>query len=308
MQKIVPSLWFDKEAKETAQFYVETFGDYLDSKSFVSKINNINTLHNTPSGDTEIIDFQIWGYSFNAFSAGPMFKLNPSISFMVNFDPSQNKQAKKQLDQIWEKLAADGEVLMPLGKYDFSKHYGWVQDKFGLSWQLIYTDPDGEPRPLIIPSLLFVGEICGQAEEATNFYIDVFKQSARGIMAKYPPGMELDQEGMIMFTDFKLLNQWFVAMDSAQDHKFAFNEAISFIINCKTQAEIDYYWDKLSAVPESEQCGWLKDKYGLSWQMVPTILDELLATTSSAQKERFTQAFLKMKKLNIAKLKKLAGQ
>jgi predicted 3-demethylubiquinone-9 3-methyltransferase (glyoxalase superfamily) len=163
MQKIIPHLWFDKEAKEAAEFYTSLFPD--------SKITNVTTLHDTPSGDCDIVSFTLWGYSFMAISAGPLFKFNPSISFMVNFDPSQDKDAKTRIDAVWAKLLEGGKVLMPLDKYPFSERYGWVQDKYGLSWQLILTNPEGEERPLIIPSLLFVGEVCGKAEEASDFYL-----------------------------------------------------------------------------------------------------------------------------------------
>ena len=106
-----------------------------------------------------------------------------------------------------------------------------------------------------------------------------------------------------MFTDFQLAGQWFTAMDSAHKHDFAFNEAISFMVPCDTQAQIDYYWEKLSAVPEAEQCGWLKDKYGVSWQIASTAMDEMMGKGTHEQIDRVTQAFLPMKKFDIAKLK-----
>jgi predicted 3-demethylubiquinone-9 3-methyltransferase (glyoxalase superfamily) len=175
---------------------------------------------------------------------------------------------------------------MPLDTYPFSERYGWVQDKYGLSWQLILTNPAGEERPLIIPSLMFVGNVCGKAEEASNFYCSVFKHARRGAIARYPAGMEPDQEGTVMFTDFQLEGQWFAAMDSAHKHDFTFNEALSFMVHCDNQEEIDYYWGALSAVPEAEQCGWLKDKYGVSWQIVPRALDALLGSSNQEQRAR----------------------
>jgi len=192
---------------------------------------------------------------------------------------------------------------MPLDKYPFSEHYGWIHDKYGLSWQLILTNPDGEERPFIVPSLLFVGDVCGKAEEASNFYLSVFKNTKRGITACYPKGMEPDKEGTLMFTDFMIENHWFAAMDSAREHNFAFNEAISLIIPCETQDKIYYFWEKLSAVPQAEQCGWLKDKYGLSWQITPAIMDEMMSRGTKEQIARLTQVFLPMKKFDIAKLK-----
>lgn len=295
MQKIVPHLWFDKEAKEAANFYTSLFPD--------SEITNTSTITDTPSGDTDIVSFKLWGYSFMAISAGPLFKPNPSISFMVNFDPSLDKDAENRIDKIWEKLSDGGQVLMPLDKYPFSERYGWIQDRYGISWQLILTDPKGEKRPFIIPSLLFVTDTCEAAEEATDFYLSVFKNSKRGQIARYPAGVEGGKEGSIMFTDFTLEDQWFTAMDGSSDmHKFAFNEAVSLMVYCKDQKEIDYYWENLSAVPESEQCGWLKDKYGVSWQIVPVAMDEMMANGTSEQVQRVTQAFLKMKKFDLEKL------
>jgi len=149
MQRITPHLWFDKEAKEAAEFYVSVFPK--------SKIKNTKTLHNTPSGTVDVVVFELMGQEFQAISAGPLFK---------------------------------------------------------------------------------------------------------------------------------------------------FNEAISFMVNCDTQEEIDYYWEKLSAVPEAEQCGWLKDKYGLSWQIVPTAMGEMMTKGAPEQIGRVTEAFLKMKKFDIAALER----
>ena len=149
MKTITPHLWFDKEAKEAAEFYVSIFPN--------SKIISAQTIHNTPSGDSEIVSFELFGQPFMAISAGPFFK---------------------------------------------------------------------------------------------------------------------------------------------------FNESISFIVPCENQKEIDFFWEKLSAVPQAEQCGWLKDKYGVSWQIVPTAMNEMMSKGTKAQVSRVTQAFLNMKKFNIAKLKR----
>lgn len=305
MQKIIPHLWFDREAREAAEFYTSLFPD--------SAITNITTLQNTPSGDCDLVAFTLWGFSFMAISAGPIFPFNPSISFMVNFDPSQDKDAKKRIDAVWAKLSEGGKVLMSLDKYPFSERYGWIQDRYGLSWQLILTNPEGEDRPLIIPSLLFVTDTCNQAEEATDFYLSIFKntpaassaQTKRGAIARYPAGMEPNKGGSIMFTDFQLQDQWFAAMDgSTKMHDFAFSEAISLMVRCETQEEIDYYWNKLSAVPEAEQCGWLKDKYGLSWQIVPTEMEKMMRDPDQKKLARVTEAFLKMKKFDLAELQR----
>jgi predicted 3-demethylubiquinone-9 3-methyltransferase (glyoxalase superfamily) len=296
MDKITPHLWFDREAREAAEFYTSLFPD--------SRVTNVTTLQDTPSGDTDIVSFELAGQSFMAISAGPLFKFNPSVSFFLNFDPSRDRQARENLEAAWEKLSQGGMALMPLDSYPFSERFGWVQDRYGLSWQLILSDPEGEERPFIVPSLLFTGEVSGRAEEAINFYLSVFKNSKPGALVRYGPGQEPEQEGTVMFADFMLEGQWFAAMDSALEHKFGFNEAISFLIECDSQEEVDHYWEKLSAVPEAEQCGWLKDKFGLSWQVSPVELQEMLEKGTREQIDRVTQTFLPMKKLDLAELRK----
>jgi predicted 3-demethylubiquinone-9 3-methyltransferase (glyoxalase superfamily) len=294
MQKITPHLWFNKEAKESAEFYVSIFPD--------SKIKNHSVIKGTPSGDCDVMSYELAGQSFMSISAGPYFKINPSISFMVNFDPSRDDNAKENLTTLWAKLSEGGKVMMPLQEYPFSKWYGWIEDKYGVSWQLILTNPAGEQRPFIIPCLLFVGDAYGKAEEAVDYYVSVFKDARLGQRMKYPAGAEPNKEGMVMFSDFNLLGTWFAAMDGGGEHRFAFNEAISFIVNCDRQEEIDYFWEKLSHVKEAEQCGWLKDKFGISWQIVPTRMNEMMSTGTPEQNKRVTEAFLKMKKFDIKTL------
>ena len=294
MQKIIPHLWFDTEAKEAATFYCAAFPD--------SRILSSIVLRDTPSGDCDLVTFNLSGHDFMAISAGPDFKINPSISFILNFDPSQDKQAEEHLKALWGKLIDGGTALMPLQEYPFSKQYGWVQDRYGVSWQLMLTDPKGEPRPFITPSLMFAGDNTNKAEEAVQFYLSVFKNAKQGTVARYQEDTGPAKKGSLMFTDFMLENQWFAAMDSGAPQPFTFNEAISLLINCDTQEEVDYYWEKLSAVPESEQCGWLKDKYGVSWQVSPTVLNRMMSEGTPEQIARVTQAFLKMKKFNIAEI------
>jgi predicted 3-demethylubiquinone-9 3-methyltransferase (glyoxalase superfamily) len=305
MQKIVPHLWFDTQAKEAAEFYVSAFGNG-------SKVTHASVIKGTPSGDCDIVSFDLCEYSFMAISAGPYFKLNPSISFMLNFDPSKDKDARKHLDALWEKLSEGGEPLMPLDTYPFSDHYGWIKDKYGVTWQLILAKPEGEPRPFIIPSMMFTGDRTGKADEAIDFYVSVFAdspskssgQAKRGMSAAYPPGAAPEKAAKLMFAEFMLEGQWFTAMDSGHMHTFGFNEAISLIVRCKDQQEIDAYWGKLSAVPEAEQCGWLKDKYGVSWQIVPADMDAMMRNGDNKKIARVTQAFLTMKKFDLTALKR----
>ncbi|HVF69269.1 MAG TPA: VOC family protein, partial [Xanthomonadales bacterium] len=304
MQKITPSLWFDKNCEEAINFYISVFPN--------SKITHIQYY---PEGSTEphmqgmegkVLTgiFELAGQRFMALDGGPIFKLNPSISFILNFDPSKRENAKEELTVLWKKLSEGGIARMPLQKYDFSELYGWTEDKYGVSWQLMLTDPSGEDRPFITPSLMFTQERAGKAEEAVDFYLSVFKNSKKGMVARYPAGMEHDKEGSIMFSDFMLENQWFAAMDSAQVHDFKFNEAVSLYVECEDQNEIDELWNKLTTAPEFEQCGWLKDKYGLSWQIIPKQLGELLSDPYKEKAGRVLQAMLQMKKIDIAGLQK----
>lgn len=298
--KITTSLWFDNQAEEAAKFYTDIFGGNVGKVVHYPETGQEIT-GGTP-GSVMTVDFEIQGHGFVGLNGGPIFKINPSISFMVNYDPSRDENAREILDKAWEQLSDGGKVLMPLDKYPFSEHYGWIQDKYGVSWQLILTDPAGDPRPFITPSMMFVGDKVGRAEEAMKFYLATFKDTKEGEIARYPAGMEPDREGTLMYADFMLENQWFAVMDSAQEHDFDFNEAISFIVNCETQEELDEYWNKLSAVPEAEQCGWLKDQFGVSWQIVPTVLNKMDDKSEGAN--RMMSAMLKMKKLDIAELER----
>lgn len=289
MSKITPHLWFDKEAKEAAHFYCSIFPN--------SKVTNITTLHDTPSGDCDVVSFELAGQPFMAISAGPLFKFNPSVSFLVVC------KTKQEVDDLWAKLSKGGNALMGLGEYPFSQRYGWTTDKYGLSWQIMLAS-DYPFKHKIKPTWMFVGDICGKAEEAMKFYASIFPASQVGGIARYPAGMEPDKVGTVMHGAVTLAGQEFFAMDSARKHNFGFNESISFMINCDTQKEIDHFWEKLSAVPEAEVCGWLKDKYGLSWQVVPASLGDMMRSGTQEQVARVTQAFLQMKKFDIAQLKK----
>jgi predicted 3-demethylubiquinone-9 3-methyltransferase (glyoxalase superfamily) len=230
-------------------------------------------------------------------SAGPLFTFTPAVSFLVALG------TKGDVDAVWEKLSEGGMALMPLGEFPFSEKYGWVQDRYGLSWQVMFVG-NGKIRQTITPTLMFVGAVCGKAEEAINSYASVFHNAKVGELLHYGKGEEPDKEGTIKHAAFTLEGQEFAAVDSARAHPFTFNEAISFVVNCETQDEIDYYWEKLTADPKAEQCGWLMDKFGVSWQIVPTVMYEMQKTKDTEKLARVTQAFLKLKKFEIAELKK----
>lgn len=285
-QKITPHLWFNREAKDAALLYTSLFKD--------SKIISTSTLQNTPSGSVDMVVVELSGQRFTLLSAGPFFKFNPSISFLIACN------SKEEVDWFWQGLSKQGLVLMELGSYPFSPWYGWVQDRFGVSWQVMYMG-DRRWSQKIIPTLMYVGKQAGKAEEAIRLYISVFYHAAIGDVLRYERGEEPDIAGTMKHASFQLEDQEFAAMDSARDHQFSFNEAISFVVHCTTQKEIDHYWI-LSADPKAEQCGWLKDRYGVSWQIVPTVLEEMLQDKDPVKVARVTESFLKMKKFDIADL------
>ena len=284
MQKITPHLWFDKEAKEAGAFSASVIPN--------SRVKRTATLHETPSGSVDVVAIELAGQEFRLISAGPLFKFTPAVSFMVLCD------TKDEVDSYWRQLSKGGSALMEIGTYPFSERYGWLQDRYGLSWQLMFAS--GHPiRQKIVPVLMFVGKNAGKAEEAMKFYTSLFPHSKIADVFRYEKGEAPGAEGMIKYGAFALDGENFAAMDSPPVHDFNFNEAVSFIVNCDTQREIDEYWSRMSADPKAEACGWLKDKYGLSWQIVPANMPWL---TGDARDDRAMAALMQMKKLDMAAL------
>lgn len=296
MQKIIPNLWFDNNTEEAVAFYASIFENsrvgntaHYDAES--AKVSG------QPEGSVLTIEFWLEGYQFLALNGGPAFHFTPAISFLVACE------SKEKVDQLWQKLSDGGQALMELGSYPFSEHYGWVQDKYGVSWQLMFAG-DIEIKQTITPTLMYVGDMAGKAEEAIALYTGLFDDSKVGNVMRYEAGEDPDKEGTIKHASFQLAGEQFAAMDSAQDHKFSFTEAISLMVYCDDQAEIDKYWSALSAVPEAEQCGWLKDKFGVSWQITPKILDEWLADPNPVKAQATMKVMLSQHKLDIAELQR----
>lgn len=296
MKKISANLWFDNQAEEAAQFYAAIFGySEINRKTFYGKAGY--EFHKQKEGSLMTIEFKLEDFDFVGLNAGPLFSFNPSISFFVIC------RSKEEIQKLFEKLSKGGEILMPLDEYDWSPSYAWFQDQYGLSWQLMLEEPVFT-KDKIVPLLFFTGEQQGRAEEAIHFYTSVFKNSNIQGIKKY--GAEnAFAEGQVMHAQFELQGQTFMAMDSAMQNNFPFNEAVSFIINCENQEEVDYYWTKLGegGDPKFQQCGWLKDRFGVSWQVVPTVLIEMMADPNTKQVEKLTDCMMQMKKLHIPTLK-----
>jgi predicted 3-demethylubiquinone-9 3-methyltransferase (glyoxalase superfamily) len=297
-QRIIPCLWFDDQAEEAAKFYLSMFED-SETTNTTRYGEAGQEVHGNAPGSVMTVEFELEGQAFTALNGGPHFTLNPSISFTVAFE------TKEELDRLWEKLYDGGMAMMPLQEYPFSERFGWVQDKFGVSWQLNYVG-EGNVEQKITPSFMFVGEQAGHAEEAMNVYTSIFPNAAVNGITRYEAGQEPDEEGTVSNAQFTLDGQQLTAMDSNHEHQFSFNEALSLQVMCEGQEEVDHFWDKLSegGDEEAQQCGWLKDKYGLSWQVVPRAWLEMANDPDPAKSERVFESMLQMKKFDITELKR----
>jgi len=298
-QKISPMLWFDSQAEEAAKLYTSAFPN-----SKASRITRYGKegyeIHGQREGTIMTAELILDGHKFTLLNGGPHFTINPSISFFVTYEDAD------LIDRIWQTLSEGGSVLMPLDKYPWSPKYGWLQDRYGLSWQIRVGNREDVRGQSIFTSLLFVNEHCGQAEEAINHYTSIFKDSSVTTIKRYGSDQPQEKEGSVMYAQFTLAGQTFSAMDSAMQHAFTFNEGTSLVVTCETQEEVDYYWQKLSegGDPKAQMCGWLKDKFGVSWQVVPQILSEMLQDPDRNKVENVTRAYLRMKKFDIAELQR----
>lgn len=295
IQKVIPHLWFNNQAEEAVDFYTSLFED--SGTGPVTRYGETGQeIHGQKPGSVMTVDFELADFKMIALNGGPHFKFTPAISFFVTCE------TEAEVDKLWKELSEGGTPLMPLDKYGWSEKYGWVQDRYGLTWQISLGKLEDVHGQKIIPSLMFVSEK-GEAEEAINLYTSLFDDSKITGIMRYGPG-EDQPEGSVMHAQFRLNSgEVFMAMDSSPKHAdFTFNEAVSLLIQCETQDEIDHFWNGLSSVPEAEQCGWLKDKFGVSWQVSPTVLHEMLLDSDSDKVARVTEAFLQMKKFDIQKL------
>jgi predicted 3-demethylubiquinone-9 3-methyltransferase (glyoxalase superfamily) len=270
-EKITPCLWYNGGAEEAADLYCSVFDDAkVTAKSPV------------------VIGINVAGQSITLLDGGPKYQPNPSISFFYI------SETEKELERIWSAFTKEGTVLMPLDSYPWSKKYGWVTDKFGVSWQLALGKIEDVGQK-ITPCLMFTGKQCGRAEEALHFFSSVFKNSRTD-------GMLYNEQNkkLVQHAQFALLDQKFMVMDSPEQHNFSFTEGVSLTIHCETQEEIDYYWNKFTEGGHESMCGWLKDKFGVSWQIIPTALDDIMRDPAKAGKA--AKAFMAMRKLDIEQI------
>jgi len=288
---IIPHLWFDSEAQQAARFYVSLFGD--GSILNVSRYGKAGAeVSGKPEGSVVTVTFTIAGMTITAINGGPQFQFTPAISLFVTCPQAS------EVDRLYDALSGDGSVLMPLGSWPFSERYAWVNDRYGVSWQLF----KGDGGPSIAPCLMFTGEQYGRAMEAISFYGAVFGPSAVENVSWYEPS-EGEREGTVKHAECTIGTTRFMMMDSGYDHGFGFTPAVSFMVGCSDQYRIDRLWSLLSAQPQAEACGWLQDKFGISWQIVPEELGQIMSVDDPVKAENVMKTMYAMKKLDIAALR-----
>ncbi len=276
---IFPCLWFDDNAADAATFYQDAFNAKLISQSPV------------------VTNLEILGQRLMLLNGGPAFVKNASVSLMLICHSAD------ELQQYWNALAKDGIPLMPLDSYPFADQYGWIRDKFGMTWQLYFkVGYTAEQR--MVPTLMFVNANNGNAKAAMDLYTDIFPNAKIEGILLYKDGGEGDIPENVQHAEFIINDYKIACMDSSLEHQFNFSEGISMVVMTDSQAETDKYWNALTADGgEESQCGWLKDKFGLSWQIVPKRLAELIGDVQNIDKaQKAMQAMLKMKRIDIEAL------
>ncbi|MDH6254259.1 putative 3-demethylubiquinone-9 3-methyltransferase (glyoxalase superfamily) [Chryseobacterium sp. H1D6B] len=272
---IFPCLLYDGNAKESAGFY---------SKVFNAKV----TL------ETDfVVDLDFFGQKLMLLN-GPQVEKNASVSFLINCE------SEDEVQNYWEQMMEGGMALMPLDSYPWSTKYGWVKDKYSVNWQLYLGEKRGGQK--IIPTLMFMHQNNGKAMEAIQFYTQTFPNSEIGNILRYKDGGEghdtPEVPENIQHAHFIIDGYNLFCMDSSYDHQFDFNDGISMVVMTDDQKETDHLWNTLISDGGSESvCGWLKDKYGLSWQIAPKRLIQLINDPDKEKAGKVMQAMMKMKKI-----------
>jgi predicted 3-demethylubiquinone-9 3-methyltransferase (glyoxalase superfamily) len=281
MTTITPFLWYDDSAEEAMTLYASL----LDG-SMILDVNRMPGETPGDAGKATMVSARLAGRDVQALNGGPGHPHTPAASIFVGCE------TVAQVDRLWNGLSESGVALMPLDAYPFSERFGWVADQYGVSWQISLT---GEKQS-VTPFLMLTGENVGKAEEAIGFYTSLFPDSGVDNVAK-------DDASHVTMATFRLLGEPFILNESDYDHGFTFSDAFSFFVSCKTQEEVDTLWETLTADGgEPVQCGWLKDRYGVSWQVIPDRLMELMGDPDPEKAGRVVQAMLGMVKIDVAGL------
>lgn len=290
---IVPCVWFDSQAEEAAAFYARTLpeGRVLAVSRYPGTGENPAK---RPPGSVLTVEFSLAGRRFTALNGGPMFVPNPSLSFFVEVATAD------EAARLFAALEEGGTALMPLDAYSWSPCFGWVQDRFGVSWQVM-TVP-GRATARIVPCFMFAGPQAGRAEAALRRWVECFPSSGVEHAERYAAS-----EGPAEFLKqgrFTLAGQPFAALDSHLAQGISFNEALSLHVLCVDQPELDAYWESLSAGGSKGPCGWVKDAFGFSWQVAPEQAAGWLASDDAAARDRVFASMMGMSKLDLAVLER----
>jgi predicted 3-demethylubiquinone-9 3-methyltransferase (glyoxalase superfamily) len=295
MQRIVPHLWYDGAAEAAAARYAALIPN--SRTGAVTRYGEAGReIHGQPAGAVMTVEVELGGTHMVALNGGPLFRFTPAISFFVTLP------GRAEVDRVWEGLAEGGETLMPLGEYPWAPRYGWLADRWGLTWQIALGDP-AESGRMVAPYLTFAGPAAGRAEAAMEAWTALLPGSSVAGVLRHDGAEGPDRAGTVMHAMFALAGETFMIGDQAGPHDWGLTEAVSLAIMAEDQAEVDRLWAALSAVPQAEACGWLKDRFGVSWQVAPRGAAEMLADPDRARADRVMRAFLAMKKPDVAALR-----
>jgi len=252
---IHPCLWLDGRAREAAYFYASVFpGAQILGKA------------------PPMIAIDVGGMKMSLLDGGPGIEADPSISFLYRCD------SEAEIASIWKALTAEGKVRIELGASASGPRRGWAEDKFGTNWRLAL----GASPQKVRPALAFAGEARGRAEGAMRFYASIFNDSRIGGVSRSKPGRAPGAKGPAISGELYAGGTWLSLADSPQLEGSGFGRGISLVVICDTQGEIDYLWNKLGKGGSVGCSGWLADRYGVSWQILPRILEALLSDHARA--------------------------
>lgn len=275
---IFPCLWYDGDAKQSADFYCKIFNGKITADTPV------------------VLNIDLFGQKLMLLNGGPQFEKNASVSFMIICE------TEDEVQNYWDQLLEGGMVLMPLDSYPWSKKYGWVRDQYGVTWQLFLGEKKDDQK--IVPTLMFIHQNNGKAMEAMEFYTQTFPNSKISSVLQYKDGGEPDEvQENVQHAHFVIDGYSLFCMDNSYDHQFDFNEGISMVVMTDDQEQTDHLWNTLiSGGGRESMCGWLKDKYGFSWQIVPKRLIQLMSDPDPEKAQKVVQAMLKMQRIIIKDL------
>lgn len=286
--KFAPCLWVDNQVEEMTELYTKVFenGKPLKTLYFLEDAHG-------KIGDILTQSVQLANQEFILLNGGPEFKATPSISYMVTCT------SETQLQVLWQELSEGGKLLMNLVIYPGVGQFGWLEDRFGISWQFSLDQSSSSQK--ITPCFMFSGEQYGNASRAVAEWIEVFQSGE--ILEHYS-----NEDSTTKLAKFTLHQQEFMAMDSAVDHNFTFSLANSFYVYCENQKEIDRLWTAITSKGTEMPCGWMGDRFGVAWQTVTRDMDTMLDRKNLTKALAVTQAVYGMMKIDSEELRRIYNE